>query len=166
MDMGEGDHRIDERGAGAVFDIGIYCIAPFLLMADRDAVGMAANATRNGLGVDIMMAGWIDWGQGFSSAFDVSFDGPPRREMALSGTLGHANVPGDHVPGSQRESEITVERRDGSIDTVACDGANAYAGMVSHFEAVVGGKEEPIFGRTESLRLAAILDELHRLTKA
>ena len=165
MDMSEGDHRIDTRGAGAVFDIGIYCIAPFLLMANRDPVGVAANATRNDLGVDIMMAGWIDWDQGFSSTFDVSFDAPLRKEMALSGTLGLANVPGEHVPGPERESEITVERRDGSVDTITCDGANAYAAMVSHFEAVVGGKEEPIFGNTESLRLAAILDDLHQLTK-
>ena len=34
--MSAGDHRIDQRGAGALFDIGIYCIAPFLLIADRD----------------------------------------------------------------------------------------------------------------------------------
>ena len=166
MDMSKGDHRIDTRGAGAVFDIGIYCIAPFLLMANRDPVGMAANATRNDLGVDIMMAGWIDWGQGFSSAFNVSFDGPLHKQMAVSGSLGLANVPGEHVPGPERESEITIERRDGSVDTITCDGANAYAGMVSHFEAVVGGEEAPIFGRAESLRLAAILDELHRQTKA
>jgi D-xylose 1-dehydrogenase (NADP+, D-xylono-1,5-lactone-forming) len=166
MDMSKGDHRIDTRGAGAVFDIGIYCIAPFLMMADRDPVGMAANATRNELGVDIMMAGWIDWDQGFSSAFDVSFDGPLRKQMALSGSLGLANIPGEHVPGPERESEITVERRDGSVDTITCDGANAYAGMVAHFEAVAGGNEEPIFGKVESLRLSAILDELHHLTKA
>ncbi|HVE18129.1 MAG TPA: Gfo/Idh/MocA family oxidoreductase, partial [Ilumatobacteraceae bacterium] len=161
MDMSKGDHRIDTRGAGAVFDIGIYCIAPFLMMADRDPVGMAANATRNELGVDIMMAGWIDWGQGFSSAFDVSFDAPLRKQMALSGSLGLASIPGEHVPGPERESEITVERRDGSVDTITCDGANAYAGMVSHFEAVAGGEAAPIFGKVESLRLAAILDELH-----
>ncbi|HEY0520750.1 MAG TPA: Gfo/Idh/MocA family oxidoreductase, partial [Ilumatobacteraceae bacterium] len=52
MDMSAGDHRIDTRGAGALFDIGIYCIAPFLLMTDRDPVAMAATATRNELGVD------------------------------------------------------------------------------------------------------------------
>ena len=39
MDMSTGDHRIDTRGAGALFDIGIYCIAPFMLIADREPVG-------------------------------------------------------------------------------------------------------------------------------
>jgi D-xylose 1-dehydrogenase (NADP+, D-xylono-1,5-lactone-forming) len=164
MDMSSGDHRIDTRGAGALFDIGIYCIAPFLLIADRDPVDMAAAATRNDLGVDIVMAGWIDWGRGFSSAFDVSFDAPIRKQMALSGSDGLVNVPGLHVPGPEDASEITVERRDGSVDTIECAGANAYAGMVSHFEAVVSGTEQPVFGRVESLRLAAILDRLHQLT--
>jgi predicted dehydrogenase len=164
MDMSSGDHRIDTRGAGALFDIGIYCIAPFLLMADRDPVGLAATATRNELGVDVVMSGWIDWGQGFTTAFDVSFDAPVRKQMALSARDGLVNVPGLHVPGPEEPSELQVERRDGSIETIECPGANAYAEMVAHFEAVVSGKEQPVFGRVQSLRLAAILDELHHIT--
>jgi D-xylose 1-dehydrogenase (NADP+, D-xylono-1,5-lactone-forming) len=164
MDMTSGDHRIDQRGAGALFDIGIYCIAPFMLIADRDPVGLAAVAARNELDVDIAMTGWIDWGQGFSSSFDVSFDGPVRKQMALSASNGLVNVPGLHVPGPEEPSTLEIERRDGSTDIVECEGANAYAGMVAHFEDVVAGKAEPIFGREESLRLAAILDELHQLT--
>ena len=166
MDMTSGDHRIDTRGAGAVFDIGIYCIAPFLLIADRDPVGVAATATRNDLGVDTVMSGWIDWGRGFSSTFDVSFDAPVRKQMALSASLGLVNVPGLHVPGPEEPSEIIIERRDGSVDTIECAGANAYAGMVSHFESVVAGEQAPIFGRKHSMRLAQILDELHQLTGA
>ncbi len=164
MDMTAGDHRIDTRGAGALFDIGIYCIAPFMLIADREPVGLAAAAARNDLDVDVVMTGWIDWGQGFSSSFDVSFDGPVRKQMALSASEGLVNVPGLHVPGPEEPSTLEIERRDGSVDIVECDGANAYAEMVAHFEAVVGGTAEPIFGRTESLRLAAIFDELHQLT--
>jgi predicted dehydrogenase len=164
MDLSSGDHRIDTRGAGALFDIGIYCIAPFLLIAGRDPVGMAATATRNELGVDIVMSGWIDWGQSFSSAFDVSFDAPVRKQMSLTASEGLVNVPGEHVPGPTDANEFTIERRDGSVEAIQSDGANAYTGMVEHFEAVVAGKADPIFGRTESLRLASILDELHRLS--
>ena len=164
MDMGAGDHRIDPRGAGALFDIGIYCIAPFLLMANRDPVGLAAAAARNDLDVDVAMSGWIDWGEGFSSTFDVSFDAPVRKQIALSASNGLVNVPGLHVPGPEEPSELQVERRDGSIDVIECAGANAYGEMVQHFEAVVAGEAEPIFGRQESMRLAIIFDELHRLT--
>ena len=164
MDMSTGDHRIDPRGAGALFDIGIYCIAPFLLIADREPITMAASATRNDLGVDTSMDGWIDWGGGFSATFDVSFDAPLRKQMALSGSLGLVELPGHHVPGSLDASQILIERRDGSVETIECAGANAYAGMVAHFEAVVAGEQKPVFGMEESMRLAAILDELHELT--
>jgi xylose dehydrogenase (NAD/NADP) len=164
MDMASGDHRIDQRGAGALFDIGIYSIAPFMLIADRDPVGLAAVAARNELDVDIAMSGWIDWGQGFSSTFDVSFDGPVRKQMALSASDGLVNVPGLHVPGPEGPSTLEIERRDGSTDIVECAGANAYAEMVSHFEDVVAARAQPIFGREESLRLAEIFDELHQLT--
>jgi len=166
MDMSSGDHRIDQRGAGALFDIGIYCIAPFLLIADRDPVALAATAARNAVGADVVMSGWIDWGDHFSSSFDVSFDAPLHKQMAVSGSNGLLDVPGFHVPGPEDESIVTIARRDGSIDTIECAGANAYAGMVSHFEAVALNGAAPIFGRTESMRLANIFDELHRLTAA
>jgi predicted dehydrogenase len=164
MDMSLGDHRIDTRGAGALFDIGIYCIAPFLLICGSEPVQLAATATRNELGVDVVMAGWIDWGEGFSSTFVVSFDAPLRKQMALSGSHGLVNVPGEHVPGPREPSQVLIERRDGSVDSIECAGANAYAGMVAHFEQVCAGAAAPIFGRTESLRLARILDDLHALT--
>ncbi|MGZ4766266.1 MAG: hypothetical protein ACXVH5_08960, partial [Ilumatobacteraceae bacterium] len=74
--------------------------------------------------------------------------------------------PGSHVPGPLDASQIVIERRDGSIETIECAGANAYAGMVAHFEAVVAGEQKPIFGRPESMRLATMLDELHEPTPA
>jgi xylose dehydrogenase (NAD/NADP) len=163
MDMSAGDHRIDARGAGALFDIGIYCIAPFMMITGREPDEMAASATRNSAGADTVMAGWIDWGGGFSSTFDVSFDAPLRKQMALTGSEGLLDVPGQHVPGPTEPSQLLVERRDGSVDTIDCAGANAYAGMVAHFEDVCGGAV-PIFGRAESMRLARILDDLHGLT--
>ncbi|MEA3185513.1 MAG: D-xylose 1-dehydrogenase D-xylono,5-lactone-forming [Ilumatobacteraceae bacterium] len=164
MDMSSGDHRIDPRGAGALFDIGIYCIAPFMLIAGRDASVTAATATRNEFGADTVMSGWIDWGNSFSSTFDVSFDAPVRKQMGLSASEGLVELPGEHVPGPRGPSQILIERRDGSVDTIECEGSDAYVGMVSHFEAVVAGEQAPIFGRQESMRLAAILDDLHKRT--
>jgi D-xylose 1-dehydrogenase (NADP+, D-xylono-1,5-lactone-forming) len=164
MDMSAGDHRIDQRGAGAAFDIGIYCIAPFMMIARRDPVAMAAAATRNELGVDTAMAGWIDWGQGFTTTFDVSFDAPDHRSMALSASNALVTIPGSHVPGPVGESELIIERRDATTEVVTCAGGYAYAEMAAQFEAVASGHEQPVFGRTESMRLANIIDQFHRQT--
>ena len=167
MDMSAGDHRIDERGAGALFDIGIYCIAPFLLMARRDPIALAATATRNDRGVDVVMSGWINWGARLRLLV--------RRVVRCAGAQGDGGLPAVRdsstcpdftCPALRMTSVVTVERRDGTVDSIHCVGANAYAGMVSHFEAVATNGAPPIFGRTESMRLANILDELHRLTAA
>lgn len=161
MDFASGDHRLDHRGAGALFDVGIYCVGPFLLMAGRDPIAVAANAVRNDLAVDVTMSGWVDWGGGFGSAFAVSFDAPPTREMTLSCSDGVVTVPGWHAPGPLDTSELVITRRDGSEERIECAGADAYAGMVQHFADVVAGTTSLVFGRTESLRLAKVLESLH-----
>jgi hypothetical protein len=107
------------------------------------------------------MSGWIDWGTGFGSAFHVSFDAPPVRDMTLTCSDGVVIVPGMHTPGSVEPSELQIHRRDGSVDVLNCAGGDAYAGMVQHFADVVDGSALAVFGREESLRLAAALHDLH-----
>jgi predicted dehydrogenase len=161
MDMDSGDHRLDLRGAGALFDVGIYCIAPFMLMARRDASMVAANAVRNTVGVDLTMTGWVDWAGGFGSSFHVSFDAPTARRMALAASDGIVTLPGFHSPGPLEPSEIVIERRDDSVERIQCDGGDGYQGLVEHFAEVAAGREEPVFGSVESVRLANVLQQLH-----
>lgn len=161
MDLTGGDHRLDLRGAGALFDVGIYCLGPFAMMARRDAVAVGANAVRNMAGVDISMTGWVDWGAGFGSSFAVSFDAPPHRSMGLVASEAVVTVPGAHAPGSLDPSEVVIEGRDGSVRRLIADGADAYAEMARHFASVVAGEAAPVFGRTESLRLADVVQRLH-----
>jgi predicted dehydrogenase len=161
MDMAAGDPRLDLRGAGALFDVGIYCIAPFMLMARRDASMVAANAVRNTVGVDLTMTGWVDWAGGFGSSFHVSFDAPTARRMALAASDGIVTLPGFHSPGPLEPSEIVIERRDDSVERIQCDGGDGYQGLVEHFAEVAAGREEPVFGSVESVRLANVLQQLH-----
>jgi len=161
MDMASGDHRLDLRGAGALFDVGIYCIAPFMLMARRDAGLVAATAVRNMAGVDVAMNGWVEWGAGFGSSFSVSFDAPAHRSMGLIASDGEVTVPGWHAPGPEEPSELIVERRDGTVEHLACEGGDAYTELVAHFADVVAGNAEPVFGRVESERLADVISRLH-----
>ncbi|MCU1397420.1 MAG: oxidoreductase domain protein [Acidimicrobiales bacterium] len=155
------DHRFDERGAGALFDVGIYCLAPPMLMLDREPVAVAAVATRNAKGVDIAMTGFVDWGRGVGSNFDVSFRAPHRRILEITGTEGVLTVPGQHTPGPETASQILIQRRDDAVEVIDVEGANAFVGMVDQFAAVVRGDAPAVFGRAESERLARVLDRLH-----
>ena len=155
------NHRFDERGAGALFDVGIYCIGPAMLMTGRDHVAVAAAAVRNELGVDVAMTGFVDWDEGAGSSFDVSFESPHRRVLEVSGTSGVITLPGQHAPGPEGPSQILVQRRDDAVETHEVPGANAFIGMIDQFADVVEGNAQPVFGRTESVRLARVLDALH-----
>ena len=159
------DHRFDERGAGALFDVGIYCIAPAMLIAGRDHRSVAAIADRNDIGVDITMTGLVDWGDGLGSSFDVSFRAPQRRLLEITGSEGILTLPGHHTPGPETASEIVIDRRDGSREVIEVDGANAFVGMIEHFELLLEGDEPPLFGETESVRLAQVLDALHAASR-
>ncbi len=159
------NHRFDERGAGALFDVGIYCLGPAMLMAGRDHVAVAAAAVRNAVHVDVSMTGFVDWGSGLGSSFDVSFEVPARRTLEVTGTGGVLTVPGFHAPGPIERSEIIIRRADDHDDVIAVDGANPFVGMVEQFAAVIDEVEHPVFGRTESVRLAAVIDELHEVSR-
>lgn len=161
MDLASGDHRLDVRGAGALFDVGIYCIAPFMLMARRDPAAVAANAVRNMAGVDLSMTGWIDWGGGFGTTFHTSFEAPHTRHLRLATSEAQISLPGPHVPGPVEPIDIVLERRDGAVEHLLCAGGHAYTEMVRHFADVVAGIAEPVFGRVESVRLARVLQQLH-----
>ena len=110
------------------------------------------------------MTGWVDWGGGFGSSFDVSFDAPaaPLDGPDRSAWTGHRSRLARARPAGA--SELIIERRDGTAEVIKCDGGYAYAEMVAQFEAVASGRQAPVFGRTESLRLAKILDQLHLQT--
>jgi predicted dehydrogenase len=161
MDQASGDHRLDHRGAGALFDVGIYCIAPFMMMAARDPETVHASAVRNHLGVDLSMSGQIDWGAGFSSSFHVSFDAPHTRTWSLVGSLETIELRGMFVPGPIEPSDLVRTRRDGSQVADTCAGGASYAAMVEHFHDVAMHGAAPVFGRSESERLSRLLARLH-----
>ena len=160
-----GNHRFDLRGAGALFDVGIYCIAPAMLIAGRDHAGASAVAIRNELGVDVAMTGLVDWGGGVAGTFDVSFQAPSRRMLEITGTEGIITLPGPHAPGPEHASEIVIQRRDDRHEVVEVEGANAFVGMIEHFARLLDGEEPATFGERESVRLAHTLDALHRASR-
>lgn len=154
------DHRLDERGGGALFDVGIYCLGPALLMSSTEVGAVAATATRNGAGVDTAMTGWAELAPGTAATFVVSCQSPPRRHQELVGTEGTIVIE-NHIPGPDRPGSLTIGRLDGSRDEVAFAGANAYERMITAFVAECRGEAEPVWPPEQSIRLATLLDRLH-----
>jgi xylose dehydrogenase (NAD/NADP) len=160
-----GDHRLDERGGGALFDVGIYCLGPALLMTGEDPGPVAATATRNGVGVDVSMTGWVELMPGAVGTFAVSFDAPSRRHQELVGSAA-LTVIESVLPGPERPDVLSIMRRDGTREQVDHAGANPYERMVTAFAAEVAGDAKPRWTATDSIRLARLNDRLHAASKS
>jgi predicted dehydrogenase len=159
-----GDHRLDGRGGGALFDVGIYCLGPPLLMTGRDPGPVAATAVRNEADADVTMSGWVELEAGAAATFAVSVDAPSRRHQEVVGTAA-AVVVDNYFPGPDRPGTLVLQRRDGSRDEVDHAGANAYERMVTAFAAEVVGEAEPRWAATDSIRLARLIDRLHTASR-
>ncbi len=157
------NHRLDERGAGALFDLGIYCLGPAMLMVERDHVGVCATATRNAVGVDEAMHGYVDWGQGVGNSFTLSFHAASGRTLEVVGSKAVLMVD-DFVPGPMKSSKISITGLDGRTETIKVGGANAFSEMSDQFCAAVRGEAPLYFDETRSVRLAKTIADLHANT--
>jgi predicted dehydrogenase len=156
------DHRFDARGGGALFDVGIYCLGPALLLAPREPVAVAAAAVRNDHGVDVSASGWLDLGEGFVVTCEVSFESVMRRSLTLGGTHGVLELASDMAPGPSEPSEVRVVDRADRATTWRAPGANAYAAMLDQFADVIRRDHEPVWGPRHSRLLARWIEALHR----
>jgi D-xylose 1-dehydrogenase (NADP+, D-xylono-1,5-lactone-forming) len=154
------DHRFDERGGGALFDVGIYCLGPALLLAPREPVSVAASAVRNEHGVDVSLSGWLDLGEGFVATCEVSFESVYGRSYILTGTEGQISIPDWFAPGPAEDSTVAVLRRDESVHAIPAAGANAYGAMLDQFADVVQHGAAPVWGPSESMLMARWIEAL------
>lgn len=155
------DHRFDARGGGALFDVGIYCLGPALMLAPREPVRVAASAVRNEHGVDVSLSGFVDLGQGFAATCEVSFESVYGRSFILTGTDGRITIPDWFAPGPEEPSTVDVLRLDESVEQIPVAGVNAYGAMLDQFADVVRNGATPLWGAAESRLLARWIDALH-----
>ena len=157
------DHRWRPKmGGGALLDVGIYCVAPILAAAGRPPARVEAAAAWSPSGVDTSLAGWLDWGDGFTASIECSFDAPERQSLEIVGAEAAVLVERAHTPGSG-DATFAIRARDGQVETVAAGGADPYQMMIEHFQSVVRGNADPVRPLSESI---AVLDVLERLRDA
>ena len=157
----DANHRWQpEFGGGALLDVGIYCLAPLLLAAaGRQPVQLAASAVMTESGVDSSFSGWLDFGLGFTAAFECSFDTPERQRIEVVGTEAALTMERTFTPGLD-DTRISLLHRDGTTEDIECGGGDPYRGMVDHFATVLRGGASLRRPPGESIELLTLLDRL------
>ena len=108
-------------------------------------------------GADRTLSGFLDFGDGLSGSFDVSFELPPFQRLELIGTTAAIVADLAFNPGLA-PAAFDVVQLDGSTATSSFGGSSAYLGMVEHVSAVVLDGATPRHGRDETLAVARTID--------
>jgi xylose dehydrogenase (NAD/NADP) len=154
------DHRWrPAMEAGALLDVGIYCVAPLLAAAGRPPLHVEAAAVVTPLGVDAACSGWLNFGDGFSAAIECSFEAPERQLLEIVGTQAALSVTRAHTPGPE-DVAFTLRHRDGRLEEIVTGGGNPYLAMIEHFQSVVRGGPTRRQPKADSIARLAVLDQL------
>ncbi|HVF32201.1 MAG TPA: Gfo/Idh/MocA family oxidoreductase [Acidimicrobiales bacterium] len=155
-----GNHRWSpSMGGGALLDVGIYCLAPLLQAAGRLPVDLAASAVMTEGGVDSSFSGWLDFGGGFTAAFECSFEAPERQRLELVGTDAAVTVERTFTPGFD-DTLLSLLHRDGRTERREVGGGDPYRGMVDHVSAVIRGEAVPQRTASDAIDIATLVDRL------
>ena len=156
----EANHRWSPAmGGGALLDVGVYCLSPLLDAAGRVPVGLGASAVMTASGVDSSFSGWLDFGGGFTAAFECSFEAPERQQLELVGTRAAVSMERTFTPGAD-DTVLSVLHRDGRREAIEVGGGDAYLGMVEHVAAVVRGEAAPRRTPADAIDVATVVDRL------
>ena len=157
--LGTPDHRWRaDMGGGALLDVGIYCLAPLLQAAGRAPRELMASAVMRD-DVDASFSGRLDFGEGFTAAFECSFEAPFHQLLRITGTEAALVLERAFTHGFQ-ETKILRRLRDGTMEEINCGGADPYQAMVAHFADVVRGRAEPARPPAASIELLELEDRL------
>ena len=112
-------------------------------------------------GVDASLAGWLDFGEGFCTSVECSFEVPERQLLEFAGTGAAVSVERGFTPGPN-DTGFDLRRLDGSATRVEGDGADPYLNMIEDFAAVVRGIGCPARTAGDAVALLEVADQLWR----
>jgi predicted dehydrogenase len=148
-----------ELGGGVLLDLGIYCLAPLLVAAQRLPVEVVGSATVGATGVETSFSGWLDFGNGFRATIECSYEGPEGQVVEVSGTEASVLVHRAFTPGPD-DTTVHIRRRDGSAEDVGWRGADPYRGLVDHVSTVLQGGDVLRWPVGRSIELLVLVDTL------
>jgi predicted dehydrogenase len=148
-----------DLGGGVLLDLGIYCLAPLLVAAQRLPVEVVGSATTGLTGVETSFSGWLDFGNGFRASIECSYEAAESQVVEVSGTEASVLVHRAFTPGPD-DTTVHIRRRDGSSEDVGWRGADPYRGLVDHVSTVLQGGDVLRWPVARSIELLVLVDTL------
>jgi len=151
-------HWIPERGGGALYDLGCYCVSLTRVLAGREPDHIQSSQTlRNG--VDATLAGLMQFPGELTASFTCSFDAPRTQQMTILGRRGRVQLDWPFSTKG-RATHLDFGDRVESFEPM-----DPYVAMVAHFARATVGAEPMRYDLGWSLGQARVLDGLRGAAK-
>jgi len=148
-----------ELGGGVLLDLGVYCLAPLLVAAQRLPVEVVGAATVGATGVETSFSAWMDFGSDFRASVECSYEAPEQQTVEVVGTEASVLVHRAFTPGIE-DTTVHVRRRDGTVEDVGWRGADPYRGLVDHISTVLQGGDVLRWPVARSIEVLVLVDTL------
>jgi predicted dehydrogenase len=152
-----------ELGGGALLDVGCYCVNISNLLLGGPPISVTASAVWAPSGVDISLAGTLEYPNGVLGLIDCSFNvgTTMQQNVEISGTEGVIRLSQPFRVGEE-DVTIVVDKADLTTppETVVVPGANEYQLMIEHFSDAVLNNKQPAYTLQESLANMRVIDAL------
>ena len=152
-----------ELGGGALLDVGCYCVNIATLVAGTPPRAVTASAVWSEAGVDVALAGTLEFPNGVLGVIDCSFQvgTSMQQKVEVSGTGGLIQVT-HPFRMDEKDTTIIVDKagKENAVEQVRVPGGHEYQLMVEHFADAVLNDTALSYTLEDSLANMRVLDAL------
>jgi predicted dehydrogenase len=156
-----------ETGGGALMDVGCYGVSLARWILGREPAKVQAAALLGPTGVDLHLAGLLNFGPDAVASVEASFLSALQQTFAVYGTKGAVELPHDAFIPWERPARYDIREADGETGRrITVPGADEYRLMVEAFADAALGRNPLPAGPEDSVRNAAVIDALSRAARS
>jgi len=150
-----------ELGGGALMDVGCYAVnAARMLFGAEPVAASALWDLRPEFGVEVSLAGILDFGGGRFATFDCGFRAPGRGWYTVVGTKGQIEVPDAFVP-AEADLQVRVTKAGATVEHLV-PGVDQYQLEAEEFAAALLNSRRLQIPPEDAVATLRVIEALHR----
>ncbi len=146
-----------EMGGGSLLDVGCYPVYGIRWAFGEEPVRVTARAEYR-FGVDLEMAGILEFADGRIATFDCGFTNPLRMQLEIVGEKGTIRVPFMWLP--EPDATYEIEYVNGGVEKGKLPGPNQIDCLIENFSRKVLGEAVDLPCLSEAVKTLKVLDAL------
>jgi len=149
-----------DLGGGALMDVGCYCVDISRILSGKEPRAVQALYVEGATGVDLQMAGTLDFGGNLYAQFEAGFNAFSRQHCHIAGTKASLDIEMPFKSSGKRYQAILTTSDEQKY--IGFKKSDEYRDMLDHFARLVHGKDKPRYPLSNSIADMIIIDALYQ----